>query len=397
MVSCAKDYIVLLNDEVPMAQHMASLANSASITIQATNEEFKVHHLYDLVNAYAARIPESVVEALKISSEVKHIEENQVYSIFDVQKEVPSWGLTRISERKNKEHEYYSYPKSAGEGVNVYIIDTGVNVHHQEFEGRARWGAVIPAGDREDDGQGHGTHVAGTVAGKTFGVAKKANIVAVKVLKDDGSGNLFDVIKGIDWAAKDKKESGKPGLGNMSLGGPKSFILDIFVRKAIAAGLQFAVAAGNSNEDACTFSPANVEEAVSVGATNATDERAFFSNWGKCVTLFAPGFKITSAWKDSKSASYVASGTSMASPHVAGVLALILGEKGDLSPSELKKEIVALATKNVLQDNLGDGSPNLFLYNGVEMADNASGNLGIRITSITRPKMAISRPSTVFF
>lgn len=251
-------------------------------------------------------------------------------------------GLARISHRSKLSFATftrYEYAKNGGEGVMAYVIDTGVYIDHEEFEGRATWGKTIPKNDLDIDGNGHGTHCAGTIASRRFGVAKAANITAVKVLGTNGSGTMSDVVAGVDWAATDAKRLAKEAaaelkatgktkhkgsVANMSLGGGKSQALDDIVNRAVKSGLHFAVAAGNDNRDACDYSPAGAEYAVTVGASTLGDERAYFSNYGKCVDVFAPGLNILSTWNSGPNAVNTISGTSMASPHTAGLLAYLL-------------------------------------------------------------------------
>lgn len=284
------------------------------------------------------------------------------------------WGLARISHRDSLSFgtfNKYIYSEDGGEGVDVYVIDTGTNTEHVDFEGRAFWGKTIPVGDEDADGNGHGTHCSGTVAGKRFGVAKKAHVYAVKVLRSNGSGTMSDVVKGVEWAATShaqKLQAAKKGKGrkgwkgstaNMSLGGGKSPTLDLAVNAAVDAGIHFAVAAGNDNADSCNYSPAAADKAVTVGASTLADERAYFSNFGRCNDIFAPGLNILSTWIGSKYAVNTISGTSMASPHVAGLLAYYLSlqpEKSsafaveDIAPAKLKEDIMSIATKNSLTD-----------------------------------------------
>ncbi|KAJ3089920.1 serine protease, partial [Quaeritorhiza haematococci] len=294
---------------------------------------------------------------------VEFVERDQTMNIVNVEHDAP-WGLVRISHREvpsTSSDTDYLYPKEAGSGVTAYVIDTGVNIDHVDFEGRAVWGATIPEGDADIDGNGHGTHVAGSVAGKKYGVAKKAKIKAVKVLRSNGSGTLADVVKGIEWAVIDhkkrlqeaadlKKKSKVKSVANMSLGGGRSRALDRAVDAAVAAGIHFAVAAGNSGDDACDYSPAASQRAVTVGATTASDSMAWFSNHGECVDIFAPGHQITSAWIGSKVATNTISGTSMASPHVAGALALLLSEPQyeNMTPKELKDVLIELSSKDII-------------------------------------------------
>lgn len=288
----------------------------------------------------------------------------------DVEKSAP-WGLARISHRESlgfSTFNKYLYSTDGGEGVDVYVIDTGTNYKHVDFEGRAKWGKTIPSGDVDEDGNGHGTHCSGTIAGKKYGVAKKANVVAVKVLKSNGSGTMSDVVKGVEWAAlahrdevkkaKDGKRKGfKGSTANMSLGGGKSPTLDLAVNAAVDLGLHFAVAAGNDNADSCNYSPAAAEKAVTVGASTLADERAYFSNFGKCNDIFAPGLNILSTWIGSEHATNTISGTSMASPHIAGLLAYFLSMQPapesayavpEITPKKLKAQLIAVASQGLL-------------------------------------------------
>ena len=303
----------------------------------------------------------------------------------ELEKNAP-WGLARISHRKSLSFgtfNKYLYSEDAGEGVDAYVIDTGTNVEHVDFEGRAHWGKTIPLGDEDLDGNGHGTHCSGTVAGKKFGVAKKANVYAVKVLKSNGSGTMSDVVKGVEWAAvahsdsvsaakKGKKKNFKGSVANMSLGGGKSRTLDLAVNAAVDAGLHFAVAAGNDNADSCGYSPAAAENAVTVGASTLADERAYFSNFGKCNDIFAPGLNILSTWVGSKYATNIISGTSMASPHICGLLAYMVSLQpskdsayavADISPKKLKAEIIGIGTYGALADVPSD-TANVLAWNG---------------------------------
>jgi cerevisin len=291
------------------------------------------------------------------------------------------WGLARISHRDalslgsfNK----YLYSDNGGEGVDVYVIDTGTNVDHVDFEGRAKWGKTIPTGDEDQDGNGHGTHCSGTIAGKKYGVAKKANVYAVKVLRSNGSGSMSDVVKGVEWAVDShtssveaakagKKKGFKGSAANMSLGGGKSPTLDAAVNAAVDAGMHFAVAAGNDNADACNYSPAAADKPITVGASTAFDERAYFSNHGKCTDIFAPGLNIQSTWIGSKYATNTISGTSMASPHIAGLLAYMISLQpakdsayavADMTPKKMKEALIAISTKGALGE-IPSNTPNV--------------------------------------
>lgn len=281
-----------------------------------------------------------------------------------VQSDAP-WGLSRVSQKQlPTDLKSYQYPKSAGKGVDVYVIDTGINTKHVEFQGRAYWGATIPFHDLDIDGNGHGTHCAGTIAGKTYGIAKKAHVIAVKVLRTSGFGTNSDVLKGVEWAVAAAGRGAKKGrrsVANMSLGGGFSQALNDAVDQAVAKGMLFAVAAGNDNEDACQYSPAASKSAITVGASDIHDAMAFFSNHGKCVDVFAPGMDILSAWIGSRTATNTISGTSMASPHVAGVLALFADLYGATADATTIHKMVLSDAGQALLKDLPIGSPNLLL------------------------------------
>ncbi|KAI0019944.1 peptidase S8/S53 domain-containing protein [Xylariomycetidae sp. FL0641] len=339
---------------------------------------------------YSGHFDDNTIEEVRKHPDVEYIERDQiVYALKEDEPELEKnapWGLARISHRDSLSfgtYNKYLYAADGGEGVDVYVIDTGCNIDHVDFEGRASWGKTIPSGDEDVDGNGHGTHCSGTVAGKKYGVAKKANIHAVKVLRSNGSGSMSDVIKGVEYAAEqhmEQAEQAKKGsrkgfkgsTANMSLGGGKSPSLDMAVNAAVSAGLHFAVAAGNDDADACKYSPAAAEKAMTVGASALDDSRAYFSNWGKCVDIFGPGLSITSTWIGSKTAVNTISGTSMASPHLCGLTAYFLSlqpskesEYGmaDITPEKLKDNMISIATKGALSD-IPSGTPNLLAWNG---------------------------------
>ncbi|KAI1825832.1 peptidase S8/S53 domain-containing protein [Xylaria intraflava] len=339
---------------------------------------------------YAGHFDDAVIEEVRKHPDVEYVERDQiVYTLGDdepdLEKNAP-WGLARISHRDSLSfgtYNKYLYAADGGEGVDVYIIDTGTNVDHVDFEGRAKWGKTIPFGDEDEDGNGHGTHCSGTVAGKKYGVAKKAHVYAVKVLRSNGSGSMSDVMKGVEWAAEahlkeaEKAKSGsrknfKGSTANMSLGGGKSPSLDQAVNAAVSAGLHFAVAAGNDNSDACRYSPAAAEKAITVGASALDDSRAYFSNWGKCVDIFGPGLSIQSTWIGSNTAVNTISGTSMASPHLCGLTAYFLSLQPSkeseygmaaITPEKLKNNMLSIATQGALSDIPSD-TPNLLAWNG---------------------------------
>jgi subtilisin family serine protease len=268
------------------------------------------------------------------------------------------WGLDRMDQRALPLNGTYTY-KADGSGVTVYIIDTGINFTHSEFGGRASAGVdEITAGGNAADCNGHGTHVAGTVGGSTYGVAKNVRLVAIRVLDCSGSGTTSGVIAGIDWVTANRT---LPAAANMSLGGDFSQALNDAVARSVAAGVVYAVAAGNSAVDACATSPASAPDAITVGATDANDAFASFSNYGTCVKINAPGVGITSAWIGSNAATATASGTSMAAPHVAGAAAAYLQKNPGATPAQVRAALTGAATSSVIQ-SIGAGTVNLLVF-----------------------------------
>lgn len=275
-----------------------------------------------------------------------------------------SWGLDRINQRYLPLDKYYEYHND-GEGVNAYVIDTGILPTHYEFQQRAF--ALYDAVDREGNGidcNGHGTHVAGTIGGQTFGVAKKVRLFGVRVLNCQGTGAWSDIIDGVNfvtWHRQQPAQQGVPAVANMSLGGETNRAADAAVRNSIRSGVTYVVAAGNGSSDASTYSPAGLPEAITVGATNKVDTRAVFSNYGPALDLFAPGVNITSAWIGDNLMVATASGTSMAAPHVAGVVALYLETRRSASPATVRSALVGTSTSGVVI-NAGESSPNRLLF-----------------------------------
>ncbi|KAH7362344.1 cerevisin [Plectosphaerella cucumerina] len=354
-------------------------------------------HTYSLSGflGYSGHFDEATIEAVRRHPDVEFIEKDSIVHTMEFSTEdkcngetekAAPWGLARVSHRNRLNfgtYNKYLYAENAGEGVDAYVIDTGTNIDHVDFEGRAHWGKTIPSGDADEDGNGHGTHCSGTVAGTKYGVAKKAQVYAVKVLRSNGSGTMSDVVKGVEWAAqshieqvkkaKDGKRKGfKGSVANMSLGGGKTTALDRVVDAAVDVGIHFAVAAGNDNADACNYSPAASKNAVTVGATELGDVRSYFSNYGKCTDIFAPGTNILSTWIGSKYATNTISGTSMASPHVCGLLAYYLSLQpardseysvAPITPEKLKANLIAVGTVDAIGGIPAD-TPNVLAWNG---------------------------------
>jgi subtilisin family serine protease len=310
------------------------------------------------LNGYTTTLSAAEAKRLAADPAVASVEQDQRVSIADVTQSNAPWGLDRIDQTSLPLSGTYTYPDSAGSGVTAYVIDTGVRITHQQISGRASYGYDAVDGDTTaSDGNGHGTHVATTIAGSTYGVAKKAKIVAVRVLDNNGSGTTAGVIAGIDWVTRN--HSG-PSVANLSLGGGASATLDTAVRNSIASGVTYAVAAGNSNANASSYSPARVSEAITVGATTSTDARASYSNYGSVLDIFAPGSSITAGWHTSDTATSTISGTSMATPHVAGAAAAYLAGHTAATPAQVASALVSGATTGKVTGP-GSGSPNRLL------------------------------------
>ncbi|MEV8546359.1 S8 family serine peptidase [Streptomyces sp. NPDC051572] len=311
-----------------------------------------------VLNGYTASL--SAAEAARLAADpaVAAVEQNQRVHLTDTTQSSAPWGLDRIDQAALPLSGTYTYPDSAGSGVTVYVIDTGVRITHTQISGRASYGYDAVDGDTTaSDGNGHGTHVATTIAGSTYGVAKKTNIVAVRVLDNSGSGTTAGVIAGIDWVTSNHTT---PAVANMSLGGSASTSLDTAVANSISSGVTYAVAAGNSSANASSYSPARVATAITVGATTSADARASYSNYGSILDVFAPGSSILAGYNTSDTATATLSGTSMATPHVAGAAAVYLSGHTSSTPAQVATALVNGATSGVVTSP-GTGSPNKLL------------------------------------
>ncbi|MCX4819138.1 S8 family peptidase [Streptomyces sp. NBC_01142] len=350
----AGSYIVTLDE--------SAAAGSKAGKALAAEYGAKIKKTYKAaLNGYAVELSAAQAKKFAADPAVESVVQNRVFKVSGTQPNPPSWGLDRIDQKTLPLNQSYTYPDSAGSGVTAYVIDTGVRITHSDFGGRASYGYdAIDNDNTAQDGHGHGTHVAATVAGSSYGVAKKAKVVGVRVLDDGGSGTTAQVVAGIDWVTQNAV---KPAVANMSLGGGADPALDTAVRNSIASGITYAVAAGNESTNAATKSPARVTEAITVGATTSTDAKASYSNYGNVLDIFAPGSSITSAWNTSDSATNTISGTSMASPHVAGAAALYLADNPASTPAQVSTALVNAATPNVV-GSPGTGSPNRLLYVG---------------------------------
>jgi aqualysin 1 len=328
---------------------------------QARGKGAKVHQTYShALDGFAATLPDAALNQLRNNKHVSFIEPDRVVTASDTQSPA-TWGIDRIDQRNLPLNNTYTYQRS-GAGVKAYIIDTGIRRTHTEFSGRATSGySAINDGRGTDDCNGHGTHVAGTVGGETYGVAQDVSLVAVRVLDCSGNGTDSGVIAGIDWVTGNHT-AGSPAVANMSLGGGVSSALDTALSNSTNDGVTYAVAAGNDyGANACNGSPSRVAAALTVGSTTSTDTRSDFSNIGSCLDLFAPGSSITSAWMTSDTATNTISGTSMATPHVAGAAAVYLQGNPGASPATVSNAIVSSTTAGKVT-NPGTGSPNRLLY-----------------------------------
>lgn len=308
------------------------------------------------IKGFSIKVPQQAISKIMNNPNIAYIEEDQMV-FASVTQSNATWGIDRIDQRSLPLDTKYNYDYT-GTGIDVYVIDTGIRLDHVEFGGRAVFG-YDAFGGTGADGNGHGTHVAGTIGGITYGVAKNVKLWAVRVLDNNGSGTTAGVIAGIDWVTS--HHTTNPAVSNMSLGGGISTSLDDAVKRSIADGITYVVAAGNSSALACDYSPARVPEAITVGSTTNTDVFSSFSNYGSCVDILAPGSNITSAWHTSTTATNTISGTSMASPHVAGVAALYRQVNPSVSPATVANAIVTNATANKIT-SVPTGTPNLLLY-----------------------------------
>ena len=349
--SVSGSYLVTLKGEVK--------APSAAGKGLAEKYGAKISHTYGTVlNGYAVKAGERQARLLAADSRVASVVQDTRVSLDHTQKNPPTWGLDRVDRPGLPLDKNYTWPEPGGAGVTVYVIDTGIRITHKDFGGRASYGWDFVGNDKSaNDGNGHGTHVAGTVAGTRYGVAKKAEVVAVRVLDNAGSGTTAQVIAGIDWVTEHAR---KPAVANLSLGGFHNAQLDAAVRTSIASGVTYAVAAGNDGLAAGLYSPADVKEAITVGATDKKDAKASFSNFGSALDLFAPGVSITSASYAGDTAKATYSGTSMAAPHAAGAAALYLDGHPKATPAQVSKALVAAAASGKVSGR-GVGSPDKLL------------------------------------
>ncbi|KAA1471520.1 serine protease [Dentipellis sp. KUC8613] len=358
-------YIVQLKGDASKSQHLSWLHG-------VTGNQSAVTHDWDahFLNGYAGEFTGDVLNALRASPDVASVSEDGIVHITSTVTETNApWGLSRLSQdgpvsgSATSLNYKYSYDSTAGSGVDIYVVDTGIFTTHSDFGGRAKWGATF-GGYANADGNGHGTHVSGTAAGTRFGVAKAAHLIAVKVLSDQGSGQVSDIVSGLNYVATQAKSSGRPSIATLSLGGSPSTALDNGISSLVSQGIHVTVAAGNDNQNAANTSPARVAVANTIGASTISDARASFSNFGSVVDIFAPGQDVTSAWIGSTSATNTISGTSMATPHVAGLIAYLIGRDGNASPASISSTLKGLGVSGALS-GIPSGTTNLLARNDI--------------------------------
>ncbi|MEH1124664.1 S8 family peptidase [Micromonospora sp. CPCC 206061] len=356
----ANSYIVVFKDSAVRGSDVAKSAKDL-----AAKHDGAVARTYrSAVRGFEVKATAKRAAQIAANPAVAYVEQNHKMTIQETQTNPPSWGLDRIDQRNLPLNRSYTYPTAAS-SVRAYIIDTGIRISHNDFGGRAVHGYDAVDGDTNaDDCQGHGTHVAGTVGGTSYGVAKGVQLVAVRVLNCSGEGTTAGVVAGVDWVTANAV---KPAVANMSLGGGVDSALDNAVRNSInTGGITYGIASGNGNalgvrQNACNYSPARVAEGITVGATQNNDAAASFSNYGNCVDILAPGVNITSAWYNSNTATNTISGTSMATPHVVGAAALTLAANPSYTPAQVRESLVSGSTAGVVT-NVGTGTPNQLLH-----------------------------------
>jgi subtilisin family serine protease len=361
------DYIVTFRDDESDPE------GQANALVKAYGGSVMFVYRSALKGFAVSNLPDAAVEALQRNPRITRVERDGIMTaVGSGTQSGATWGIDRIDQRTLPLNGTYAW-EGDGSGVTAYIIDTGIRTSHVEFGGRATGGFTsINDGNGSNDCNGHGTHFAGTVGGATWGVAKQVALVAVRVLNCAGSGTTSGVVAGIDWVTANHAPN---AVANMSLGGGASSTLDNAVANSVAAGVTYAVAAGNDNADACNSSPARAPAALTVGATTSGDVKASFSNYGLCVDINAPGVGITSAWNTSNTATNTISGTSMATPHVTGAAASYLSLNSGASPTQVGNALKSVASTGHLT-GLNAGTPNLLLFVGFSSGPESGGGGG---------------------
>ncbi|KFX98298.1 hypothetical protein V490_02368 [Pseudogymnoascus sp. VKM F-3557] len=365
----ANSYIVVYND-IDDSTFESEMFGVHSFLSRRDSTFRGMGHKYKMptFKGYQIEADMDTVNKISESSHVAYVEKDVMVSAYELSVRIGApWGLDRISHRNGTSEgkEEYRYDSSAGEGTTIYVVDSGINIKHEEFGGRAVWGKNYVEGSIDEDEDGHGTHVAGIAGGANYGVASKAHLIAIKVLDAKGDGTSSDVLAGMQWAADDAEKKNQTGKSviNMSLGAGYSEAFNKATAAIIARGVVVVAAAGNEDANASGVSPASTPDVITVGATYRNDTRATFSNWGVAIDVFAPGVGIKSAWKGSTNATMTISGTSMACPHVAGLAAYFIGleKNGTSTPAKITARIKGAATRGVVTDL--KNSVNNLVYN----------------------------------
>ncbi|KAI0007489.1 subtilisin-like protein [Xylariaceae sp. FL0662B] len=365
----ADNYVVVMKkdaDPKTVQAHYGHIHAASRLVSKGKKGVVKTFQVHGF-NAYHVECDAATLQTIRKTPAVDYVAQDQKVTVQaalgqPIARQTPNtWGLGRISHRQPGISVYVD---QSAPRTRAYILDTGIRVTHKEFSGRAIWGKNFIQGSQDVDDNGHGTHTAGTVGGNTVGVDNSTTLIAVKVLDANSTGSWSGLISGIQWAVNDAQQQGSIARSviNMSIGGPKYQALNDCIKNAVAAGMTIVTAASNYGADACTYSPASAPEAITVAATDETDTRPDWSNWGTCVDIFAPGNNIYSAWKDSDSAYLTLSGTSMASPHVAGLTTYLMSREQLSTPASVVNRMLQLGTSGKVKN--AKGSPNLITFNG---------------------------------
>jgi serine protease len=365
----AGEFLIVLNAPAAQVSRLTYATQVASRIVDMSPSTTILNMFTNLLSPilHVKTSDEASVSQFYNLAEVKVIDsnlyENMIQACANQNTGSDLWGLSRISSDPMPDYNsaQYNYDTTDGQDVRVYVLDTGIRITHNDFGGRAVFGARFATGD-DTDGNGHGTHCAGTIGGGEYGVSKAVTVVAVKVLGDSGSGLTSWIVNGIDWAVGDATSRGVRGVGSLSLGGGANSAMDEAVNSADAAGVAMVVAAGNSNADACNYSPARAPGAITVAASDNSDHLSSFSNWGSCVDIIAPGSSIKSAWYTSDTATNTISGTSMACPHVAGLAATYFAENPSDTPNQLREYLTTTSSKDRINLRGHATTPNRLLY-----------------------------------
>ncbi|KAL7629541.1 hypothetical protein AAE478_001062 [Parahypoxylon ruwenzoriense] len=371
----ADNYIVVMKDAEPrtLQAHYWQMHTSAQRTKTGKKGVVKTYQVPGF-SGYHIECDDATLESIQKDPIVDYVARDARVTVKDFKPRVApranpappnNWGLGRISHRQPGIAAYVDrFADKSADPTYAYILDTGIRVTHQEFGGRATFGKNFIDGSQNTDDNGHGTHTAATVGGDTVGVDNSTNLIAVKVLDKDSAGTWSGIIAGIDWAVNDAQKQNRVSRSviNMSIGGPKFQALDDCVSRAVSAGMTIVAAASNYGSDACGYSPASAASSITVAAIDEGDSRPSWSNWGACVDVFAPGADIASAWKDGDAAYFTMSGTSMASPHVAGLVTYLMSREGVAGAANVTARVKELATADKVKD--ARGSPNFIVFNG---------------------------------